>query len=360
MTWYLEGYLDDPRALRRFHVNTSPFIVGRSPNLSLTLNIAALSRYHAELSVEGEMLRVRDLGSRNGTFVNQRRIDAPVLLRVGDIIHFGTCEFRVGCERLDLPDDFVETCRFDGDLSAQFALGTREFLDMLDREAVIPNFQPLLQLSDGSVFGYEVLGRGGIDGLSTMPKDLFPIALSLGLEDRLSRLFRRKGVELGGQIRGKPPLFLNVHPSEMDVPEVLLNSLREIRQLEPEQTLVLEVSEAMVTDPDAIKELRAGLNDLNIRLAYDDFGAGQARLLELVEIPPDFLKFDITLIQNLHQSGTKKHEMVKMLVSFARDTGIITIAEGVETEPDALACRDLKFEIGQGYFFGRPAPLEAL
>ena len=79
-------------------------------------------------------------------------------------------------------------------------------------------------------------------------------------------------------------------------------SLRELRELEPRRPLVLEIHEAAVTCGDEMKQLRAALADLQIGLAYDDFGAGQARLVELVDVPPDYLKFDMKLVQNLESA----------------------------------------------------------
>ena len=76
--------------------------------------------------------------------------------------------------------------------------------------------------------------------------------------------------------------------------------------------------------------LRNGLNELGVGLAYDDFGAGQARLVELTEVPPDYVKFDKELVQDVHKSSAKHLNIVRMLVSFASNEGIHAIAEGIE------------------------------
>ena len=69
-TWLLSGQVTDDEPLRRVPVDTSPFTVGRRPDQSLTIPSRTVSGRHAELVVDGEDLRVRDLGSTNGTFVN--------------------------------------------------------------------------------------------------------------------------------------------------------------------------------------------------------------------------------------------------------------------------------------------------
>jgi EAL domain-containing protein (putative c-di-GMP-specific phosphodiesterase class I) len=98
------------------------------------------------------------------------------------------------------------------------------------------------------------------------------------------------------------------------------------------------------------------LNDLQISLAYDDFGSGQARILDLIEVPPEILKFDISLIRDIHQSSQKHVTMVQTLVSMVRDFGISPLAEGIEKDAEAETCREIGFELAQGFHFGRPSP----
>ena len=83
-----------------------------------------------------------------------------------------------------------------------------------------------------------------------------------------------------------------------------------------------------MTDLDEMLSFREALSALNIHLAYDDFGAGQARLLDLVEVPPDYLKFDIKLVRDIHRNP-QQQQMVKSLVNVVRDFGIAALAEGV-------------------------------
>ena len=86
-------------------------------------------------------------------------------------------------------------------------------------------------------------------------------------------------------------LFLNTHPAELAKPG-LVESLEELRALAPNLDLTLEIHESALAQPDSMGALRDRLSEINVGLAYDDFGAGQARLLELAEAPPHYLKFD--------------------------------------------------------------------
>lgn len=104
LRWYLEGQVEGGHTVRRIAVRRVPFGVGRLPGLGLTLGSGSISRAHAELFVRGETLHVRDLTSRNGTFVNGARVkEAP--LHEGDVIQFAELEFRIGREEVEDTDD---------------------------------------------------------------------------------------------------------------------------------------------------------------------------------------------------------------------------------------------------------------
>lgn len=353
--WYLEGYADDKKAVRRIPVKPVPFVVGRKADLPLPLNFAAISRMHAELYFESGTLWVRDLESRNGTFVNRERITVPTALQPGDIVHFGTCEFRVGSEEDAGTNDFGETCEFQGILPEQFISGTKEFLEMLRLKAVAPFFQPLVMFNDRSIFAYELLGRGCMPGAPTTPGELFALAASVSMEGELSRLFRHAGVHAALSLPGSFELFVNVHPIEMKNLSGLIASFKEVRLVLPTLNLTVEIHESLVTNPETMLELRTAFSDMGLKLAYDDFGAGQARLIELAEVPPDYLKFDRSLIHGIESAPKQRQQMVEMLVRYSHDLGVATLAEGIETEEEARVCHQMGFVCGQGYYFGRPA-----
>jgi len=103
--------------------------------------------------------------------------------------------------------------------------------------------------------------------------------------------------------------------------------------------------------------VRGVLKELNILLSYDDFGSGQARLLELMEAPPDVLKFDISLVRDIHQRSAASQAVLAALVKMSKEIGVRTLAEGVEIQQEAEVCRQMGFDFAQGYFFGKPAPM---
>lgn len=358
--WYLEGYLGNQKTLRRWMIEPVPYRVGRNADMHLSLPFQSVSGQHAEFHIEENTLRIRDLGSTNGTFINRKKIEGDVVLKEHDVLHFSECEFRVGRTEATREDpsrtvfqDLSET-----NLPELMAVGAQEFKRMLMTQAVVPFFQPIVDLVSGVRIGYEVLGRGKQEGLGDTPYELFRIAASLGLETELSRLFRIRGVEDAKILKGTPKIFVNTHPAELDSPK-LMTSLKTLRRENPEMPLILEIHEASVTDLTQMRQLRSQLAELNIDLAYDDFGAGQARLLELAEIPPDYLKFDISLIKGIHQAGSSRQTMVESLVKVGSEIGVPCLAEGVEEEEEAKVCTELGFQLVQGFLYGRPAPAQA-
>jgi EAL domain-containing protein (putative c-di-GMP-specific phosphodiesterase class I) len=117
----------------------------------------------------------------------------------------------------------------------------------------------------------------------------------------------------------------------------------------------LEIHEAAVTCVKQMREMRALLNELNMGLAYDDFGAGQARIVELGEAPPDYLKFDIELIRDIDHASPERQRMLASLVNIVGDLGIASLAEGVETAAEHETCLQMGFNFGQGFHYGKPA-----
>ena len=103
--------------------------------------------------------------------------------------------------------------------------------------------------------------------------------------------------------------------------------------------------------------LKTRLQAIGIGLAYDDFGAGQARLLELGEAPPDLLKFDSRFIRGVDAAAPSRRRLLTSLVKIVKDLGAEPLAEGVETPEEAKACIDIGFTRAQGYFYGRPGPI---
>jgi EAL domain-containing protein (putative c-di-GMP-specific phosphodiesterase class I) len=347
--WHLFGKVSEEETPRQIVVNQFPFQIGRRPDLTLALNFPTTSGLHAEISLQNDALRLTDLGSTNGTFVNGTRISEPTVLRQGDLIQFANVPFRVGRQATDCRKTVAQDV-------IQEVLNLAHFEDLLDGFALTPFFQPIISYGDMQPVGFEALARSSMPGMET-PAEMFKAAEQLRMQADLSRILRRRAVETGRGIASGSQLFLNTHPSEMSDPR-FVESLETLRKDFPTQEITLEIHELAITGTNEIHRLRMHLKRLNMKLAFDDFGAGQARLLELIEIRPDYLKFDRSLLKNIHQANSRHQEAVAALVRITRQLDVIPVAEGIESAEEDSMVRQFGFELGQGYFYGRPAPPE--
>lgn len=346
-SWQLTGQFAADQPVRSISVASSPFTIGRGSNASLSIVSPTVSTLHAELRVENGDLWVKDLGSTNGTFINGVRVEGEARVHGGDLLQFAEIVLRVS-----LKSDFVECKTIAGD-SSDRALALIQFDKLISERAVLPHFQPIVEMGTQTTVGFEVLGRSPLFGLGT-PHAMFSAAAVLDLEAELSRMLRIEGIFSASELPGAPLLFVNTHPAELLEQGLLEFSLHELRDAAPHAQIVLEIHEAAATSVRQMRELRCCLNDLGMKLAYDDFGAGQARLVELGEAPPDYLKFDIQLIRDIDQA-VDRQRMVASFVRIAADLGIYSLAEGIETTAEHSVCCELGFNYGQGFCYGMPA-----
>ncbi len=353
--WSLSGQLNENEPAREFTVELSHVTVGRKQTCELTIPCASVSGIHAELTLEGDELYVTDLRSTNGTFLNGTRINYRRRVHDGDLVQFADVVFRA---RLEKQSYNVQTILND---SSDRAMALIQFDKLVSNRAFWPHYQPIVKLERQATIGYELLGRSQLFGLMT-PQAMFDAAAVLNMEAELSRLLRSEGTCKSNRLPGNPILFVNTHPAELregtlDKPGLgrLESSLKELREASPQRQIVLEIHEAAVTELQQMRSLRSALRDLNIGLAYDDFGSGQARLVELAEVPPDYLKFDISLIRDIDRATSERQRMLGSLVGMVSDLGIEALAEGVETAEEHEVCQRLGFTLAQGFYYGKPA-----
>ena len=363
--WSLESFGTDGAHVELVIAHL-PCRVGRSKENDLVIPALGLSRFHAvlERDISGQ-LRLIDENSTNGTFVNRERVDGYCLLKENDIIHFASAEFKLRMTLVDQSDvlafDQMHTMIIPGSmaLSENFVPNEAEFEQLLTGQGISGAAQPIVDARSRQIVGYELLGRAHHPQLPGTPIELFGLAEAMGREVDLSLAFREFGLgTMAPRVAGNT-LFINVHPKET-FSEIFIASLERLREASPELSIVVEIHESAVTDIEKLRALASRLLQLNIRFAYDDFGAGQARLLELADVPAHFVKFDRTLIRGIHKASERKRQVVRDLVRMVVATGSVPLAEGVEDEEEAQACVDMGFVLIQGFLTGRPIPADSL
>lgn len=348
IVWLLSGSLSGSDNTQNYSLSPPTVRVGRKPGSDLLLSHPTVSGQHARFDMRNDELWLTELGSTNGTFVNGKRLLGEIQIKEEDLIQFAEVAFRVRRNHRRAAASTVQ-----GNVSDQ-ALALVQFDRFMEQRLVTPHFQPIIDLINGSLLGYEVLARSKVIGLESCGA-MFDIASRLNMEVELSRMLRWEGIREATTLSGSPKVFVNTHPLELQR-EGLLNSMIMARQLTSQTQLVLEIHEAAISDPKQMRELKERLRDLRVELAFDDFGAGQTRLAELTEARPDYLKFDMSLIRGIDQAGPERQKLVHSLVGVTLDLGITPLAEGIETESEAEVCRQIGFALAQGYHFGRPSP----
>jgi EAL domain-containing protein (putative c-di-GMP-specific phosphodiesterase class I)/CheY-like chemotaxis protein len=212
-------------------------------------------------------------------------------------------------------------------------------------------FQPIIRAGEAEVFAYEALVRSHHPELKT-PYQLFDAAEEFGrvpeLERRIRVLIAKRVEELAGDVS----VMVNLHP----------RSLGDEDLYSPDSPLFLVRHRVIleITERDKFHEVPGSgrgltrLRDLGYRVAVDDLGAGYAGLNSFAMIRPDVVKFDMELIRDIDRSKTKCN-LVRLMTTLCKEMGILTVAEGIETEEEYAKVRELGCDLLQGFFIAKPA-----
>ena len=228
------------------------------------------------------------------------------------------------------------------------ALRVREALQVKQPRVV---YQPIYDLHTMQVAGWECLSR--FDGKPTRPPDVwFREAAEVGLGKELECL--AIGEALAGLERLAPSTYLSINCS----PELVLSGvLMGVLDGYPAQRLVLELTEhAVVQDYASLQVALHPLRQRGVRVAIDDAGAGYASMRHILQVRPDIIKLDMSLTRGIDQDFQRR-AMASALIAFARETGSVIVAEGVETEAELAQLKRLGAANAQGFLLGRPKPL---
>ncbi|MBJ7328741.1 MAG: EAL domain-containing protein [Solirubrobacteraceae bacterium] len=248
--------------------------------------------------------------------------------------------------------------------------GTRTRLTWMDRirdaledERFVLYAQPIVSLESGNTEQYELLLRMRDEHGEIVPPGAFlSVAERGGLIGRIDRWVVRRAIDLLA-ISGDDGPTLEVNLSGSSIGDDVLLELIEQRLREtgvsPER-LVFEITETVaVADVPRAQAFAARLNELGCRFALDDFGSGFGSFYYLKHLPFDFLKIDGEFVRDCAQDKTDRL-IISAAVDIARGLGKHTIAEVIEDDGTWQALRDLGVEYGQGFFLGRPMPVEEM
>jgi EAL domain-containing protein (putative c-di-GMP-specific phosphodiesterase class I) len=222
----------------------------------------------------------------------------------------------------------------------------KAFLQIADAREFNIVYQPIVDLTDGAVAGYEALAR--FDSGAT-PLQVFTDATLAGAGHRLELTALQEAIERACDLPPDAWLSVNLSPSVVTEEDVG-GFLDEIG----DRQLVLELSELEpVSDYRSLRERIAGLGR-NVMLSVDDAGSGFASLAHILALNAHYVKLDQSWVRNVDTDPAKR-ALVAGIQNFATETGAMVIAEGIETEAELATIKRLGIALGQGFLLGRPA-----
>lgn len=256
--------------------------------------------------------------------------------------------------------DAVRQARREAALDAE--LGARErrrtLTQLVLAEGITSLYEPIVNLTTRAVLGYEALARGPSGELQS-PGALFAMAEEADLVFEVDCLCRRAALRGARGISPGKKLFLNCLPTAIHDPsfrgDTLRRTLEELR-LRPSD-FVFEISEKKSIDNFAIfREARDHYASLGFQIALDDTGVGYSSLEAVMELSPDYIKVDLSLVRSIDMDPPRQ-ELLRALHSVAEKIDAQIIAEGIESSEELETLRTIGIPFGQGYLLGRAAPL---
>lgn len=211
-------------------------------------------------------------------------------------------------------------------------------------------FQPVCAAADEAVVGYEALSRFPAGHGS--PQAWFADARAAGVRRTLEVAAIERAVEASAALPASK--FLSVNASAETIVSADLSAL--LRGAAARRTVLVEVTEHdLIDDYTALGDALATLRTAGIAISVDDVGAGYSGLRQLVEIEPDVVKLDASIVRGI-DTDRMRRAAATSVATFAREIGAACIYEGVETVGELATARALGAEMVQGYLLGRPGP----
>ncbi len=235
----------------------------------------------------------------------------------------------------------------------------------IEREEIGILYQPIVRLEDREIAGFEALARWEHPKMGRMsPAEFISVAEDIGLIVDLGLfMLERTARQLAAWQRlprNGPPVFASVNVSSRQLlRQDLLHDLRTVLARTPlvRGTLKLELTESLVMEnPEHAAKLLTQVRELGAGLAMDDFGTGHSSLAYLQRFPFDTIKIDQSFVRTT-QRGTRP-VILRSIIAMAHDLRMDVVAEGAETDSDAVELYQLGCEYAQGYAFGEPMTAE--
>ena len=225
-------------------------------------------------------------------------------------------------------------------------------------QGIIPHYQPIVDLDDGRVAGFEVLARWQHPTRGLLPPDLFiPLAEEMGLTGQITQQLMRRVM---ADSRGWPSWLyfaFNASPGQLRELISMLRSPPDWPEgmMDPRRLEVEVTESALIEDVDVAREVIALLQKRGTRVVLDDFGIGYSNFFHLRELPFDRIKIDRSFVMDVN-TDPRAEACMRAMLALAGELGIPIMAEGVQDEETEAAVTRLGCRFGQGFLYAEAVP----
>jgi EAL domain-containing protein (putative c-di-GMP-specific phosphodiesterase class I) len=231
-------------------------------------------------------------------------------------------------------------------------------------QSLSSHFQPIISIRESRVIGLEALARATdpASGKTISPSDLFQAASHHKKKLPLEQLCRAASISGFKTVSSLDPdliLFLNLDVSLLDETAAGSNAIINLAnewEIPPER-IAIEFIESKIRDERALQRFLKSHRKKGFLIALDDMGAGHSNLERIPSIKPDIIKIDRSLIEGINREYHKQ-ELFDFFIKLAHKIGVMVVAEGIETEAEALCCLERGADLVQGFYFARPQPAD--
>ena len=225
---------------------------------------------------------------------------------------------------------------------------------ILNKELIVPFFQPIYLSPSMEILGFEALSRPSTNTSLGNPELFFRAALAFGVYTDIEKLAWRKAFGEWQRRLGQGKLFLNCTPYFIGNNPMKREFFADLG-VDPRHVVIELTERTAIHNHNLFIEKLSELRGLGMQIAVDDVGSGFASLDTVAEVRPDYVKIDLKLIRDIHTNPLKKN-IVQSIITFCRQSNILTIAEGIEERAELQIVRDLGIDAVQGYLLGKPSP----
>jgi len=296
------------------------------------------------------------IGTSIGLLFNNERYDsADHMLRDADIAMYHAKDKGKG--RYEIFDSSMHTI-------VQNALSLEtDIREAIDKKEFTPYFQPIVQMSDGKIIGFEALARWQSEKRGfVFPDDFIPLAEETNLVMAIDLQILEKScrqLKLWQESLALEQLYVSCnfycnHFFNLSLPEDI-KAIIDKTGVQPHQVRVELTERALLENSDVVLDNMRALKKMGVKILLDDFGTGYSSLSYLHRFPMDVLKIDRSFIENVYERGNHQ-AIIKTIIDLAANLNMATVGEGIENEADADLLRSMGCIYGQGYYYYKPLP----